>query len=173
MLSIQTKRLKVIFIYLYLYPKLVNSSEKVFSLKVFSSLVLLKIVHWKNCKIQNCSKKVFTTFSSDITSPKIGVPPFVTSCHLLVVCRPSLSGMTSSMDGPLEHKTYYTMTSTCHMLDALNPAHPIPDSVHHRKKTSVVKTKIQKWTTFTNKYKRNGTRAWDEKRPCVLLHRAD
>ena len=36
----------------------------------------------------------------DVPSDRIGVPPFVTSSHLLVVPPPSLSGVMSFMDGP-------------------------------------------------------------------------
>ena len=37
----------------------------------------------------------------DVTSNQIGVPPFVTLRHLLEVPPPSLSEVTSFMDGPL------------------------------------------------------------------------
>lgn len=43
----------------------------------------------------------YRKFWGDVTSDIIGVPPFVTSSHLLGVTPPSLSGVTSFMDSPL------------------------------------------------------------------------
>ena len=43
----------------------------------------------------------------DVTFTQIGVPPFVTSRHLLVFPPPSLSGVTSFMDGPLEKNDFW------------------------------------------------------------------